>query len=191
MACASHPQGAPRLLRCAPICRERVRPQSGDRTAADVASIRRSRRVSNLSRSEVGARGVRRRRGEHLGRTPDRQRAQGRFEEFSGIGPKIANNAVENVYSFMRLPVTEIHGADIAPDRHVRRVFLCTGLASRDDLVHMRNVARRLNPDHPADLDYGAWLIGQRFCPPSEVICSACPLDDSCPKHVEPGARIG
>lgn len=123
--------------------------------------------------------------------TQTAEKLRRRFEEFSGIGPKIANNAVENVISFMRLPVAEIHGADIAPDRHVRRVFLRTGLADRDDLVHIRDVARALNPEHPAALDYGAWLIGQRFCRPTEVICSACPLDDACPKQVERGGRVG
>ncbi len=45
--------------------------------------------------------------------------------------------------------IRHLEGSDIAFDVHVRRVFLRTGIAERDDQQHMVEAARRLHPDRP------------------------------------------
>jgi len=44
------------------------------------------------------------------------------------------------------VPIRDMAGSNIAHDSNVRRVFLPTGLADRDGMEHMVNVARALNP---------------------------------------------
>jgi uncharacterized HhH-GPD family protein len=80
-----------------------------------------------------------------------------RLDRFPGIGQKKAAMAVEILDRDLGTPVRELDGSDIAYDVHVRRVFLRTGLAEYDDLVHMIDVARKGIPrmargDRPAHL---------------------------------------
>jgi uncharacterized HhH-GPD family protein len=113
-----------------------------------------------------------------------------RLEQFDGISQKKAAMAVEILERELGVPIRSMEGSDIAFDIHVRRVFLRTGLAERDDQAHMVAVARRLNPDRPGALDDPAWRIGQRWCRPRAPDCPDCPLTDVCPKLIERGNRV-
>jgi endonuclease III len=81
--------------------------------------------------------------------------------------------------------IAHLEGSDIAFDVHVRRVFLRTGLAERDELEHMLRSARELNPTRPGALDYPAWWIGHEWCRPVDPSCDACPLAGPCPRYIE------
>jgi hypothetical protein len=70
--------------------------------------------------------------------------------------------AVEILARDLGVPITDLSGSDVAYDVHVRRVFLRTGLAEYDDLDHIVEVARRLHPERPGELDFPAWLVGRR-----------------------------
>src|SRR6266702_1972385 len=59
------------------------------------------------------------------------------------------------------VPVKNMERGDIAYDVHVRRVFLRTRLADRDDRNHMIAVARQLHPARPGALDLPAWRVGR------------------------------
>lgn len=113
-----------------------------------------------------------------------------RLEDFPGIGQKKAAMAVEILARDLGVPLREMAGSDIAFDVHVRRVFLRTGLASRDEVTHMVAAARALHPQRPGALDLPAWDIGRRWCRPTEPDCPACPLNKACPRLVHLSSRI-
>lgn len=116
---------------------------------------------------------------------PTAEVLRARFERFDGIGQKKAAMAVEILERQRGVAITHLEGSDIAFDVHVRRVFLRTGLADRDDRSHMIARARRLNPERPGALDYPAWWIGHEWCRPTAPLCGACPLADSCPRLID------
>ena len=88
---------------------------------------------------------------------PTAELLQRRLREFDGISQKKAAMAVEILERQMGIAVADLHGSDIAYDVHVRRVFLRSGLAERDDPEHMLAEARRLYPERPGALDNPAW----------------------------------
>jgi uncharacterized HhH-GPD family protein len=113
-----------------------------------------------------------------------------RLEAFPGIGQKKAAMAVEILARDLGKPLRELTGSDVAYDVHLRRVFLRTGLAERDEVGHMVAVARALYPDRPGALDLPAWDIGRRWCRPVGPDCRTCPLNTVCPRLVERGSRV-
>jgi len=116
---------------------------------------------------------------------PSAKQLQARFDEFDGIAQKKAAMAVEILERLLRVSVLQMEGSDIAYDRHVRRVFLRSGLALYDDPDHMIGVARQLNAGRPGAIDYPAWRIGKEWCRPSEPACDDCPLREPCPKLID------
>lgn len=113
-----------------------------------------------------------------------------RLEAFPGIGQKKAAMAAEILTRDLGTPLRDMSGGDIAYDVHVRRVFLRTGLAERDDVNHMVAVARALNPDRPGALDLPAWDIGRRWCRPVNPDCPTCPLNRVCPRLIDKGSSV-
>jgi len=113
-----------------------------------------------------------------------------RLEAFPGIGQKKAAMAVEILARDLGKPLRQLEGSDVAYDVHLRRVFLRTGLANRDDVSHMVAVARSLYPDRPGALDLPAWDIGRRWCRPTGPDCITCPLNDACPRLIDRGAGV-
>ena len=113
-----------------------------------------------------------------------------RLEAFPGIGQKKAAMAVEILARDLGKPLRDMSGGDIAYDVQVRRVFLRTGLADRDDVNHMVGVARTLNPDRPGALDLPAWDIGRRWCRPVNPDCPTCPLNQACPRLIDKGSSV-
>ena len=113
-----------------------------------------------------------------------------RLESFQGIGQKKAAMAVEMLERDLKVEIRELHGTDIAYDVHVRRVFLRTGLANRDDRDHMVEAGRRLNPARPGAIDFPMWLIGRRWCRPGVPLCSECPLFEVCPRLVDRASEV-
>jgi endonuclease III len=109
---------------------------------------------------------------------------QERLDQFEGIGQKKAAMAVEILERDLRVPITAMEGSDVAYDVHVRRVFLRTGLAERDDLDHIISVARALRPERPGEIDMPTWVIGRQWCHAGTPDCGSCPLDALCPKIV-------
>jgi endonuclease III len=73
---------------------------------------------------------------------------------------------------------------------HVRRVFLRTHLADRDDQEHIVAVARALHTTRPGELDLPAWLVGRGWCHAGIPECAACPLTDVCPKDIEGAGHV-
>lgn len=98
--------------------------------------------------------------------------------------------AVELLERYLQVPLDDLSGSDIAYDVHVRRIFLRTGLADRDDVAHMVGRARALHPERPGALDGPAWDIGRRWCRPTEPDCPACPLVVACPRLIERGNHV-
>jgi uncharacterized HhH-GPD family protein len=107
-----------------------------------------------------------------------------RLRRFDGISQKKSAMAVEILARDLGVPVRELTGSDIAYDVHVRRVFLRTGLATVDDPDHMIDVARRLHPQRPGELDFPAWLIGRQWCAAGTPDCPGCPLAAVCPRDI-------
>lgn len=113
-----------------------------------------------------------------------------RLREFSGISQKKEAMAVVLLNSCLDVPVRELSGSDVAVDVHLRRVFLRTGLAQRNQVSHIVAVARELNPEHPGALDLPAWDIGQRWCRAKRPQCHTCPLHAVCPRFIDRGNGV-
>jgi uncharacterized HhH-GPD family protein len=109
---------------------------------------------------------------------------QARLDRFQGIGQKKAAMAVEILERDLGVPIKDMQGSDVAYDIHVRRVFLRTGLAQRDELEHILSIARALHPERPGEIDSPAWLIGRQWCHAGTPSCGACPINPVCPKIV-------
>ena len=124
------------------------------------------------------------------GDSPRAKDLQRRLEAFEGIGQKKAAMAVEILARDLGVTIRDLEGSDIAYDVHVRRVFLRTGLAERDDVKHMIEVARALHPSRPGGLDYPAWHVGRTWCHPEDPDCGQCALGVLCPKLVDRAAAV-
>ena len=119
------------------------------------------------------------------GDKPTAKDLQRRLEAFDGIGQKKAAMAVEILERDLRVPLKRLEGSDIAFDVHVRRVFLRTGLAERDEVNHMVEVARALYPPRPGELDYPTWHVGRTWCHPEDPDCGHCALGAVCPRLID------
>jgi uncharacterized HhH-GPD family protein len=124
------------------------------------------------------------------GDEPTAAELQRRLIAFAGIGQKKAAMAVEILERDLGVRIQGMEGSDIAYDIHVRRVFLRTGLAERDDPVHMVQVARSLYPERPGALDDPAWRVGRLWCHAGVPDCPRCPLRSVCPKLVDKAASV-
>lgn len=128
--------------------------------------------------------------GRIWGDAPTAAELHGRLEAFTGIGQKKAAMAVEILERDLGVPIRALEGSDVAYDVHVRRVFLRTGLAERDDLAHMVQVAREAHPARPGAIDLPAWLVGRQWCHAGPPNCAACVLSAVCPKEIERAAGV-
>lgn len=111
-----------------------------------------------------------------------------RFLGFNGIGQKKASMAVNILVRDFGI---EINGSkqliDVSYDRHVRRVFLRTGLVNEDNEVTIVQAARKLNREYPGALDLPMWEIGRTWCRPTNPDCNGCILSTLCPRYVHLG----
>lgn len=115
-----------------------------------------------------------------------------RFREFVGIAQKKGSMAVNILVRDRGIPIKGMDKImiDISYDRHVRRVFLRTGLIESDSEEALIRAARRLNPRYPGELDGPAWRVGFTWCHPQNPDCSSCRLSSVCPKLIEKGKHI-
>lgn len=124
------------------------------------------------------------------GDNPTAAELQRRLTAFLGIGQKKAAMAVNILAQLLCVPISALHGSDIGYDVHIRRVFLRTGLAARDDIHHILTVARAAHPSNPGALDGPAWLIGRQWCHPQKPDCPPCPLTSVCPRETNRAASV-
>ena len=115
-----------------------------------------------------------------------------RFLEFDGVGPKIANMAVNILIRHFKVALKPPR-PDIAVDTHVLRVFVRLGLlrlehsqqrsTTMKQRLRLQLRARELNPDWPGELDWPVWQIGRKWChashPPK---CPECCMGTVCPR---------
>ncbi len=81
--------------------------------------------------------------------------------------------------------VSDKRGLDVSGDKHIRQVFLRTGLVDRDSVEAVVDAARVLNPEYPGELDLGAWRVGRDHCHDTDPECTVCPLTSACPKRTD------
>ncbi len=116
-----------------------------------------------------------------------------RFLAFDGVGPKIANMAVNILIRDFRIQLTRPM-PDIAVDTHVLRVFERLGLLGRLEHSQLRWTkdkqalrlqlrARELNPEWPGELDWPAWMVGKTWCHAGRAPeCDGCCMRLVCPR---------
>jgi uncharacterized HhH-GPD family protein len=121
---------------------------------------------------------------------PTARELQQRLAAFTGISQKKAAMAVEILYAQFGVDIREMEGSDIAYDVHVRRLMLRTGLAERDNVTHMVEVARVAHPDRPGALDLPMWEIGRTWCHKRDPECGVCVIASACPKLIDRGTLV-
>jgi uncharacterized HhH-GPD family protein len=121
---------------------------------------------------------------------PNADVLQQRLVAFKGIAQKKAAMAVEILERDLGVEIGALDRSDVAVDIHLRRVFLRTHLAERDDRDHMIEAARHLHPRRPGELDYPVWMIGRKWCAAGIPRCLDCPLTRVCPKDIERAAAV-
>lgn len=107
-----------------------------------------------------------------------------RLLEFPGISQKKAHMTASILVRDFRVPLTGLEIIDVAYDRHIRRVFLRTGLSDRDTMDSVIAAGRKYNPEYPGKLDLPTWYVGRNWCHPKNPLCDACKLHSCCPKLI-------
>ena len=112
---------------------------------------------------------------------PSPKKISERLLEFSGIGQKKSTMTPNILYRDLGwIDGNNLDEIDVSYDRHIRRVFLRTGLANEDDLNVIVTAARELNSSYPGALDLPAWQIGRDYCDNRKPKCDNCPLTQKC-----------
>ena len=116
-----------------------------------------------------------------------------RFVAFDGVGPKIANMAVNILIRDFHIGLLPPM-PDIAVDTHVLRVFERLGLLDRLEHSQLRSTrdkqglrlqlrARELSPEWPGELDWPAWHLGTKWCHAGRApACGECYMGSVCPR---------
>jgi len=112
------------------------------------------------------------------------------LKEFSGIGEKKSALGVMLLIRDFGIKIKNKKSINIAYDIHIRRVFLRTGLAKKDNINLVINSAKHINPNFPGELTAPIWNIGRKWCRPSTPTCNECPLFANCPKYINLGKDI-
>jgi endonuclease III len=98
-----------------------------------------------------------------------------RFLEFRGVGPKIANMAVNILHRDLRVELADCSSIDISADVQVTRVYSRMGFvpedASLEDVIYR---AREMHPEYPGIYDLVLWELGRTKCRPQKPECSSC-----------------
>ena len=105
-----------------------------------------------------------------------------RLMEFHGMGQKKSSMTVNILATDHGIRKIDKSGIDVSVDRHVRRVFVRTGISTTRSSTEIIEAARQLYPKYPGILDCPAFCIGQRFCFPNSANCQDCPLGKACKK---------
>jgi len=104
-----------------------------------------------------------------------------RLQEFSGIAQKKGTMTPNILYRDLGwIDGNNLDEIDVSYDRHIRRIFLRTGLSNKGSLNRIVNAARELNPSYPGALDLPAWRIGRDYCDNRNPNCNQCPLTQKC-----------
>jgi endonuclease III len=104
-----------------------------------------------------------------------------RFLEFRGVGPKIANMAVNILYRDLRVELADCSSIDISADIQVTRVYARMGFvphdASLEDVIYR---AREMHPEYPGIYDLILWDLGRTKCRPQNPACTSCEWAADC-----------
>jgi len=101
-------------------------------------------------------------------RSPTAADLRARFDAFPGIAQKKAAMAVEILERSLGVAVAELSGSHVAYDVHLRRVFMRTGLAERDDIGHMVALARSSSPRPSRGAGQPSLGYRPRLVPPAQ-----------------------
>jgi endonuclease III len=98
-----------------------------------------------------------------------------RFDDFYGIGPKIASMAANILYRDLRVELADCSSIDISADVQVTRVYSRMGFvpqdASIEDVIYR---AREMYPEYPGIYDLILWDLGRTKCRPQNPACTSC-----------------
>ena len=98
-----------------------------------------------------------------------------RFDEFYGVGPKIASMAANILYRDLRVELSDYSSIDISADVQVTRVYSRMGFvphnASIEQVIYR---AQEMYPKYPGVYDLILWDLGRTKCRPQDPDCSSC-----------------
>jgi len=108
------------------------------------------------------------------------------FQRIYGVGPGISSMIVLLLERYFGVQFSDLdhRTMDVKPDVHIVRVFSRLGFISEANETEALKAARRLNPEYPGALDSPTWMIGKKWCAPTQPHCGNCPLNLVCPKII-------
>lgn len=106
------------------------------------------------------------------------------FLRVHGVGPGIANMAVLLIEKAFAIRFSDLdrRTMDIKPDVHTCRVLFRLGVAGNTSTDAAIEGARWLSPEYPGESDGALWIIGRRWCRPTNPRCPECPVEEDCKK---------
>jgi uncharacterized HhH-GPD family protein len=105
-----------------------------------------------------------------------------RINEFYGIGQKKASMVLNALVRDFGHEIKDKSMIDVSYDRHIKKVFLRTGLVDKIDEKTIIQKAKMINPVFPGKLDLPCWIIGREWCSLTDPRCDSCKLSDCCGK---------
>lgn len=115
------------------------------------------------------------------------EEVKGTLLSVHGVGEGLASVTlllIEKVYG-RRFDERDRPGMDIKADVHTIRVLRRLGLTTSRSARAAVAAARRLQPEYPAGLDEGLWIVGKQWCHPRAPECPACAMEAVCPKVLD------
>jgi len=107
--------------------------------------------------------------------------------QIHGVGEGIANMTIlliERAFG-THFDDMERRNLDIKPDVHTKRVLYRLGVSKDTSNSSTLEAASQLNPSFPGEIDGPLWLIGRRFCFPSNPVCVDCPVREYCERKID------
>lgn len=98
-----------------------------------------------------------------------------RFDDFYGVGPKIASMAANILYRDLRVELSDCSSIDISADVQVTRVYSRMGFVpERAPVEVVIYRAQEMYPEYPGIYDLILWDLGRTKCRPQDAECSSC-----------------
>ena len=108
------------------------------------------------------------------------------MQSIPGVGPGIACMTVLLIEKAFPVRFNDLDHTqmNIKPDTHTTKVLFRLGVAQVESTKDAIEAARIISPEFPGAIDGALWVIGRKYCHPTNPECDICPLTCVCKKRI-------